>query len=272
MGIQCKKVRQNVNYNNVCDGKLLSSNVQNDEVTPAGNITETNRFRCQHADEQCRSLRSLQPTPSSTPQPRSLTAKASPLRTKSATKCVQNGQTKLQLAQQQQQQQQLHKNQCDRNHHIDDKERKIKSKKVPLSSSVKITIANKIISRFTQLISFNQDHKSLASSYTNAVTIAPPTINNKVNNKNNHHLNSDNNNLDRIESANTNDRNNSTKHKYNTNNNNNNVNNTHSQYFIRQSLSLYAASGFLLALCYLVYPVTAAAGAPPASIDTPHLM
>lgn len=268
MGIQCKKVRQNVNYNNVCETKLPPNERNHvvDEVTPTSNTAtaETNRFRCQHVGEQqLRSLRSSQPTPSPMPQSRPLAAVApapamptttppSPLPRTTATKCVQNEQAELHMAQQQ-------SNECDRCHN-NDKERKIRSKKAP-SSSLKISIANKIIARFTQLISFNQDHKSSASSYTNAVTIAPT---NKTNT--NHNNDIDIANFDRIEeSANTNDRNNSTKHKYNNNRNNNNSVNTHSQYFIRQSLSLYAASGFLLALCYLVIPAAA-------SIDTPHPM
>lgn len=264
MGIQCKKVRQNVNYNNVCDAKWLPPppSPPNDEAMPAGNHTETDRFRCQHVvgEQRLRSLRSSQPTPSPMPQPRSLATTPSAPTTKPATKCVQREPAKLHLVQQQQQRQrqQSHENQCDRRGHCNDIERKLRSKKA-LSSSLKITIANKIIARFTQLISFNQDHKSSASPYTNAVTIAPTNKTNTNTNNNN-----DNDYLDRIESANTNDRNNSTKHKYNNNNNNVN-NNPHSQYFIRQSLSLYAASGFLLALCYLVIPAAAL-------IDTPHPM
>lgn len=237
MGIQCRKVRRNVNYNNVCEAKL-PPNKRNDELTkPARNTTETNRFRCEHVGEELRSLRSSQSTPSPMPQPRSMAAPP-------ATKCVQ-----LHL-------QPSHDVQGDteRSSHSNDAERKLRLKKT-VSSSLKITIANKLIKRFTQLISFNQDHKSSASSYTNAVTIAP-TNNTNIN---------DNANLDRIESADTNDRNNSTKYKLNSNYNNTVTNTTHSQCFLRQSLSLYAASGFLLALCYLVIPAAA-------TIDIPHPM
>lgn len=240
MGIRCKKVRQNVNYNNVCESKL-ATNERNDGLTkPDHNTTETDRFRCEHVCEELLSLRSSQSTPSPMPQPRSMATPATK-------KCVQ-----LNL-------QPSHDQPCDtKRNHSNEMERKLRSKR-KCSSSLKITIANKLIARFTQLISFNQDHKSSASSYTNAVTIAPT---NNTNNNDNH-------NLDRIESANTNDRNNSTKHKYNIdnyNNNNNTVNNTtHSQCFVRQSLSLYAASGFLLALCYLVIPAAA-------TIDIPHPM
>lgn len=127
-------------------------------------------------------------------------------------------------------------------------------------------IGSHTITRLTQLISFKRKNSrkttSPPSSIHAATTAIAPT-NTKINttitttntttNNNNNNLNNNNNNNNNIRNYNR------------SHNNENNSIITNSQYFIRQSVCLYAASGFLIALCYLAVPAAA-------SIDSLHPM
>lgn len=122
-------------------------------------------------------------------------------------------------------------------------------------------IRNSTISRLTQLISFKSfKHKnsrkttSPPSSIHAATTAIAPT-NTKINTTTNTNTNTN---------KNTNNNININNRSHNNENNNNSII-TNSQYFIRQSVCLYAASGFLIALCYLAVPAAA-------SIDSLHPM
>lgn len=130
------------------------------------------------------------------------------------------------------------------------------------------------ISRFIHMINFKRKtanhHRifTLPPSHTELETIAPtkiqPTNNNnnknqnKVANKSEHESKSDNTNTNSSKKCDE------IKNIYSKGHNNRSIISS-SQCFIRQSVCLYAASGFLIALCFLAVPATA-------SIDSLHPM